>query len=240
MTALWRLSWMEATFFMRERQAVFWTFFLPAFMLVFFGTVFGGPGYIEFLVAGLVGMNLMATSLFAVGTMLVGYRERGILRRLRVTPLTPGTFIAAQVLNRYVLGLIQAGFLLSLGRWWFGTSPRGSLAALFVVITLGLLSFMALGFAIASLVRHQATANGIANVIFIPALFLGGAYFPADTFPPMLRAVGSALPLAPFLAAFRDVYGVGRALADVSWPLLAVGAWGAVGAVLSVRFFRWE
>lgn len=59
MTALWRLSWMEATFFMRERQAVFWTFFLPAFMLIFFGTVFGGPGYIEFLVAGLVGMNLM-------------------------------------------------------------------------------------------------------------------------------------------------------------------------------------
>jgi ABC-2 type transport system permease protein len=240
MTALWRMSRMEAKFFVRERQAVFWTFFLPAFMLIFFGKVFGGPGYSDFLVAGLVGMNLMSVSLFAIGTVLVGYRERGILRRLRVTPLSPAAFIAAHVLNRYVISLIQACFLLALGYWLFGVKPRGSLAAVFVVVTLGLFSFMALGFTIASTVRHQATANGIANLILLPALFLGGAYFPTDTFPPLLRAFGTALPLAPFLAAFRDVYGVGLSLADVAAPLLTISAWGVAGIALSVRFFRWE
>jgi ABC-2 type transport system permease protein len=240
MTALWRMSRIEATFFVRERQAIFWTFFLPAFMLTFFGKVFGGPGYIDFLVAGLVGMNLMSMSLFALGTVLVGYRERGILRRLRLTPLTASTFIAAHVINRYVIGVIQACFLLGLGYALFGVAPRGSLAAIFVVVTLGLLSFMAMGFAIASLVRHQATASGIGNLIFLPALFLGGAYFPTDTFPPIVRALGSTLPLAPFLAAFRDVYGAGRALVDVARPLAIIGGWGAICAALSVRFFKWE
>lgn len=240
MTALWRMSWMEATFFVRERQAMFWTFFLPAFMLAFFGTAFGGPGYTEFLVAGLVGMNLMSMSLFSLGTVLVGYRERGILRRLRLTPLSAAAFIGAHVLNRYVIGIIQAVFLLSFGYVLFGVTPRGSLFAVLVIISLGLLSFMAIGFTIASIVRHQASAAGIANLLFLPALFLGGAYFPTDTFPPVLRTVGLALPLAPFLAAFRDVYGAGRGLADVASPLLTIAGWGAAGALVSVRFFRWE
>jgi ABC-type multidrug transport system permease subunit len=234
------MSRMEATFFVRERQALFWTMFLPAFMLTFFGKVFGGPGYIDFLVAGLVGMNLMSMSLFSLGAVLVGYRERGILRRLRVTPLTAATFVAAHVLNRYALGVVQAVFLLLLGYLLFGVTPRGSITAIFVVVTLGLFCFLAMGLTLASTVRHLATANGIANLVFLPSLFLGGAYFPTDAFPPLLRTIGSALPLAPFLAAFRDVYGGGHSLADVVTPLVTIAVWGGVGAAVSVRFFKWE
>jgi ABC-2 type transport system permease protein len=240
MTMLWRMSRMEATFFVRERQALFWTMFLPAFMLTFFGKVFGGPGYTEFLVAGLVGMNLMSMALFSLGAVLVGYRERGILRRLRVTPLTAGTFVAAHVLNRFVIGVVQACFLLLLGYLLFGVTPRGGIFAIFIIVTLGLFCFLSIGLMLASTVRHIATANGIANLVFLPALFLGGAYFPIDTFPPLLRTIGSALPLAPFLAAFRAVYGGGRSLADVAVPLVTIVVWGLVGAVVSVRFFRWE
>jgi ABC-2 type transport system permease protein len=179
-------------------------------------------------------------SLFSLGAVLVGYRERGILRRLRLTPLTAATFIAAHVLNRYLIGVAQACFLLLLGYVLFGVTPHGDIFAIFIVVTLGLFCFLSMGLTLASTVRHIATANGIANLVFLPALFLGGAYFPTDTFPPLLRTAGSALPLAPFLTAFRGVYGGGRPLADLAVPLVTIVAWGVAGALVSVRFFRWE
>jgi ABC-2 type transport system permease protein len=191
-------------------------------------------------VPGLVGMNLMSVSFFSVGALLVGYRERGVLKRLRATPLTPATFIAAQILNRYAITLAQALILFVLAWLVFGVRPRGSPAAVLVALTVGLLAFMTLGFTIASLARTQASATGIANVFFLPALFLGGAYFPVETFPPLLRTIGTSLPLAPFLEGFRGIYSRGLPLDAVSGPLLIVAGWGVVGALLSVRLFRWQ
>nr|HQU74860.1 ABC transporter permease [Calditrichia bacterium] len=144
-------------------------------------------GYMNFLVPGLIGFSLMSTCLFSIGVVVVSYREKGKLRRLAVTPLPKIIFIGGQILNRYLVVLLQAILLIGIAVLIFEVRVVGSFFNLFVTISTGMFAFIALGYAVASVSKTPETASGIANVLFLPMTFFSGVYFSTEGLPAFLK-----------------------------------------------------
>ena len=196
--------------------------------------------YIDFLVPGLLAMALSQSAVFGVAGTLVSWRERGIFRRLKVTPLPIGEFSVARVISHLLLALAQAAILLAVGWAFFGVHLGVNLAALVPLVVAGALCFIAIGFLVGAVSRTQDAAAAIGNVITLPMVFLAGVFFPLTTAPGWLREVAKFLPLTYLANGLRDVAIRGHAIGG-TLPDLAVllGVTLAVGLV-SLRFFRWE
>lgn len=196
--------------------------------------------YIDFLVPGLLAMALAQSAVFGVAGTLVSFRERGIFRRLRVTPLPLGEFAFARVLTHLALALAQAVILLAVGRIFFGVHLGIDAAALIPLVAMGALCFIAIGFFVGSVARSQDAAAAIGNVITLPMVFLAGVFFPLDAAPSWLQTLARALPLTYLANGLRDVAIRGESFASTlpDLGILAAVALGVVG--LSLRFFRWE
>lgn len=194
--------------------------------------------YIDFLTPGMIGMTIMFTNL-AVGFMLVNWREMGILRRLGVTPLSPGLLIASQAVSFALLSATQVTLLLVVGRLVFDVRIEGSYVLLGVTGMLGVFSMLALGYTIASFARTVQSFSAAQQLLAFPMLFLGRSYFPIDP-PPALMPVVQAVPLTHLNDALREVINRGGGIGDlwVSW-LVLVG-WTLVAGVISIRLFRWQ
>jgi len=196
--------------------------------------------YIDFLVPGIIGMSIMSTCLFTIGMVVVAYREKGKLRRLSVTPLPKHLFIAGQILNRYFIVLLQAFLLLGLGILVFKVQMVGNMLSFLVVLTVGMLTFIALGFVIASIAKTTETASGIANVLFLPMIFLSGVYFSVDGIPKFLKPFVEFLPLTHLVRAIRAIFNHGVSLFDVLPQLGVLTVWMMICFALSVKLFKWE
>jgi len=196
--------------------------------------------YIDFLVPGLLAMALSQSAVFGVAGTLVSWRERGIFRRLKVTPLPIGEFSVARVISHLLLALAQAAILLTVGWAFFGVHLGINLAALVPLVAAGALCFIAIGFLVGALSRTQEAADAIGNLITLPMVFLAGVFFPLTTAPGWLREVAKFLPLTYLANGLRDVAIRGHAIGS-TMPDLAVllGVALALGLV-SLRFFRWE
>ncbi len=196
--------------------------------------------YIDFLVPGLIGFSLMTTSLFSIGVVVVSYREKGKLRRLAVTPLPKAVFIAGQILNRYFIVLLQAIVLIVLAYFVFDVEIVGSLGTFFAALSLGMLTFISLGYAVASISETPETASGIANVLFLPMTFLSGVYFSVDGFPAFIKPLVEFLPLTHLIRAIRGVFNNGLGLADILPEMGILLVWLIVCFLFSMKKFRWE
>lgn len=194
--------------------------------------------FVDFLTPGMVGMTVMWVNL-GVGFLLVTWREEGILRRLGVTPLRPGTLIGSQAVSFAMISLVQVTIILAMGRFLFDVHVAGSYLLLAMTVALGVAAMLSLGYVIASLMRTVTSVNAVVNLVAFPMIFLGGSYFPLDT-PPALGPVVQALPLTHLNDALREIVNHGNGLGDlwVSWAALA--AWIAGGFLVSMRLFRWE
>jgi len=196
--------------------------------------------YIDFLVPGLLAMALAQSAVFGVAGTLVSFRERGIFRRLRVTPLPLGEFAFARVLTHLALALAQAAILLAIGRAFFGVHLGLDVVALIPLVAMGALCFIAIGFFVGSVARTQDAAAAIGNVVTLPMVFLAGVFFSLDTAPGWLQQVARLMPLTYLADGLRDVAIRGHSLAS-TLPDLGILAGVTVGVVLlSLRFFRWE
>ena len=201
------------------------------------GLVFVDGAY---LVPGLIGFSLMSTCLFSIGVVVVSYREKDKLRRLAVTPLPKAIFISGQILNRYLIVLLQAVLILAIALSFFEVTLVGSAIHLFAVLTVGMMAFIAIGYAVASVSATTETASGIANVLFLPMTFLSGVYFSVDGLPGFLQPLVEILPLTHLVRAIRAVFNEGLTVLDV-WPQLAILAgWFVACFLFSVRRFKWE
>jgi len=196
--------------------------------------------YIDFLVPGLIGFSLMSTCLFSIGVVVVSYREKGKLRRLAVTPLPKSIFIAGQIITRYGIVLLQALILIGVSFILFHVRPVGNLLALWAALTIGMLAFIALGYAIASIANTPETASGIANMLFIPMTFLSGVYFSVDGIPGFLKPLVEFLPLTHLVRAIRQIFNYGASLSTLWLPITVLAVWLAVCFLFSVKKFRWE
>lgn len=196
--------------------------------------------FIDFFVPGILAMSLMNSGVIGLSTAFVIYRERGILRRIKVTPFPLTSFILARVLSQLIVAVAQSLILVGLARLIFGLDVRGNPLLILVVILVGALAFLAIGFAISGFARNAETAASYANLVTFPMLFLSGVFFGIESAPAWLQPITRVLPLAYLVDALREPMTRGRGLGAVWLDLVVLVATFAVAMVFAVRFFRWD
>jgi ABC-2 type transport system permease protein len=192
-----------------------------------------------FLIPGILGMALMQLGVFGAVT-LVAQREKLILKRLGATPLPRWTLVGSNVVLRLMIGLVQAVLIVGIGIAVFGVQVLGSLWLMAIVVILGALAFIAIGYLVAAFAPTEDAANGIVQVIQFPMMFLSGVFFPIEIMPAVLRPVAAVLPLTYLGDALRQVMVNGSAFAPLPVDLAVLAGWLVVCLAISSRYFRWQ
>jgi ABC-2 type transport system permease protein len=199
-----------------------------------------GNRYIDFLVPGLLGLNLMGGGMWGVGFVLVDMRVRKLLKRLVATPMNRGDFLMAILTARLVFLLPDMVLLLLVGILGFGVPVRGSFVVLGLVILVGSFCFAGIGMVTASRAEKAETVTGLMNLVMLPQWLLSGTFFSSERFPDAVQPFIQALPLTQLNNAFRDVMLEGKGLDEMGWRLLVLLAWGAASFFLALKWFRWR
>jgi len=199
-----------------------------------------GSRYIDFLIPGLLGMNLMGSAIWGMGFAIVDARRRKLMKRLIATPMPRHYYLLSFLLSRLIMLVVEVGFLVGFGVLVFKVPVRGSLADLVVLCVLASLSFGALGLLIASRARTIEAASGLMNLVMMPMWIVSGVFFSAQRFPDMLQPVIRALPLTATIDALRANMLQGSNLPQVSPQLLVLAVWLAVCFPLALKLFRWR
>lgn len=194
--------------------------------------------YYDFLLPGLVAMGVMNFSITGMSVAIAQYREKRILKRILATPLRPVRFLAAQVLARLLLAVVQAALILAVGVFVFGAQVYGNVVWIFVLVTVANLIFLNIGFAIAGRVANPDAAQGVASAVALPMMFLSGVFFPTDTLPSLLQSVVLFFPLTPLIEALRAVSVEGLSITDTGPQLLLLGAWVLASFAIAGAAFR--
>lgn len=196
--------------------------------------------YVDWVLPGILGMNIMFGSLFGVGYVIVRYRQNGVLKRLQATPVTPLAFISAQLASR-ILIVLAINTLIFLGCLWFlDLLVVGSSAALLVVGILGAMAMVALALLIASRTDSEEFAGGMLNIATWPMMFLSEVWFSLDEAPHWLVSLSNLMPLTHIVKAGRAIMLDGATLAAVSNHLLWLAGLCALFTLLAARLFRWH
>lgn len=196
--------------------------------------------YIDYLVPGIIGMTLMFNGVFAIAGVMTTMREKGILRRLKVTPVSRSAILAALITTRMIITFLGVLLILLVGIVGFGVALQGNPLILVFLIVLGSLSFTTFGFAVSSYAKTIESAESMANVVTMPMMFLGDVFLPVSLMPAFMQPIAGALPLRYLTEALRDVGLHGAGLFEIVWPVLGVFVWGTFGFFLAVYLFRWE
>jgi ABC-2 type transport system permease protein len=196
--------------------------------------------FMDVFAPGILAMSLMNSGVIGLATAFVTYRERGILRRIRVTPFPLTSFILARVISQLLVAGLQAVIVVGMAWAFFGLHLRGNPLVTLVAIVAGSLAFLAIGFAISGIAPNAETAASYANLITFPMLFLSGIFFSMENAPAWLRPITRVLPLSYLVDALREPMTFGNGL-EAIWPdLLALLATFGVAMAIAVRFFRWD
>jgi ABC-2 type transport system permease protein len=235
----------EQRVYWRNVPSAFFTFFLPILFLVFLG-LFGrdrivdGRPYADFFVPGMLGMAVVMTTFAGLAITLVIRRERGMLKRVRGTPLPPIVYLGALVTSTALVLALEALVVLFLGDVAFGVPLPSRWWEIVLLVALGAASFAGIGIAVTRFVPNAEGSSAVVNAMYLPVLFLSGAFFPVHGLPAFLRWFADALPLTHLLDAMRSVFVDGGVGSDDLAGLLVVVLWGVGGAAVALRTFRWE
>ncbi len=195
--------------------------------------------FISYIVPSILGMALMQLGVFSA-VPLVADREKQILKRLNATPLRRWQLVGSNVLMRLLIAIAQAVIIIGVGSALFGVELAGNFALLGALVVLGALSFIALGYVIASFATTEESANGMTSVVQFPLMFLSGTFFPIDGMPDFLQTIARVLPLTYLSDALRQVMVDGTPFAPL-WVCFAVLAgFLVVCFAIAARFFRWQ
>jgi len=248
MKSLLKMTWMEAKLFLREPVGAFFTLAFPLIMLFIFGTVFSnvpaGPGSggvegIGNLIPAFIAMVIGITGLMAVTITMATYRENGILRRLRTTPVSPMIIMLAQVVVVFTMTALGTSLLVIAGKLVYHVRFVGSVLSMMGGFILGSLSFFGIGFILAGIMPTARTAQVVAMVLLYPMLILSGAAWPRELMPEAVQKVAAFLPLSYVVNLLRGLW-VGQRWGD---HLLDVGVLVGMlllGIIISAKTFRWE
>ncbi|HSN32223.1 MAG TPA: ABC transporter permease, partial [Ideonella sp.] len=199
-----------------------------------------GSRYIDFLVPGLLGLNLMSSGMWGIGYVIVEMRTRKLIKRLLATPMRKRDFLIAFGAMRGLFLLGELPLLIGFAWLAFHVGVRGSSALLLACATLGALTFAGLGLLTASRAQNTQTANGLINLVQMPMFLLSGVFFSSERFPEVLQPFIRALPLTALNDALRGVMIDGAGLHAVARPMLIVCAWGFGSFALALKLFRWR
>jgi ABC-type multidrug transport system permease subunit len=199
-----------------------------------------GSRYVDFVVPGLLGMNLMGSGIWGLGFSIVDARRKKLLKRMIATPMSRTQFLASFVLSRLTLLIIEVGALVGFALLVFGVPVRGSPLSLLAICLLSALAFGALGLLIASRARTIEGASGLMNLVMLPMWIFSGVFFSAARFPDALQPFIQALPLTAVNDALRASMLEGAGWSRLAPELAIVAAWLVVSFALAVRLFRWR
>ena len=199
-----------------------------------------GSRYIDWLVPGLLGMQLMSGSLWGVAYAIVDTRQRKLLKRLVATPMRRRDYLLSYIVSRLVFVLIETPLLLWFAKVAFGVAIRAPMVEILLVSSLGAASFAGIALLCASRAQNTETANGLVNLVTFPMIILCGVFFSASRFPAALQFPIRLLPLAALNESLRSLVNDGASLAALGFPLAVMTAWGVVTFVAALKLFRWS
>jgi ABC-2 type transport system permease protein len=199
-----------------------------------------GSRYIDWLVPGLLGMNIMGTGMWGVGFAIVQARSKKLLKRLIATPMSKTHFLLSLVLSR--LATLSLEVIIIIGFAWiaFGVAVHGHLWALALLALLGAITFGGLGLFVASRARTIEAVSGLMNLVMLPMWVLSGVFFASTNFPDAMQPFIHVLPLTALNDAMRAVVNEGRSLSAVVPQIVTLALWGASSFLLSLKLFRWQ
>ncbi|MEM7334512.1 MAG: ABC transporter permease [Chloroflexota bacterium] len=245
MNAFIKMTWTELKLNLREPVGAFFTLAFPVLLLVLFGGIygnepsefFGGFGTVDVSVPGYIGMIIGTVGMIGIPITISNYREQGILRRYRATPIKPGVILWSQVAVNVLMALLGILILIIAGRLLydlrFPAGPWGILPA----IIIGSLGFFSLGFVLASVLGTPRTAQAVGMALFYPMLFLSGAALPRQIMPETIQRIAEFLPLTHVVILLEDLWF------DNSWNLVSTAVILAMFAIclfVTRRTFKWE
>lgn len=199
-----------------------------------------GSRYIDFLIPGLIGLNLLGTGMWGVGFPVATARQQKLLKRMIATPMRRRDYLLALMFARHVWLALEVAAVLGFGMIAFHVAVRGSWLAFALVVLVGAMAFSALGLLVASRARTIEAVSGLMNFAMLPMWLLSGTFFTAERFPAVLQPLVQALPLTVVNNALRAIMNEGAGLAACSAPLAILGAWTLVTFAVALRIFRWE
>jgi ABC-type multidrug transport system permease subunit len=199
-----------------------------------------GSRYIDFLIPGLLGMNLMGSAIWGMGFTIVDSRRKKLMKRLVATPMPRHYYLLSFALSRLLLLVAEVGVLVGFGALVFHVPLRGSLVDLGALCVLGSMSFGAIGLLIASRVQTIEAASGIMNLVMMPMWIVSGVFFSAQRFPDLLQPVIKVLPLTAIIDALRANMLQGAGFAQLAPQMAILGCWMVACFTLALRIFRWR
>ena len=199
-----------------------------------------GSRYIDFLVPGLIGMNVMGTGMWSIGFSVVNARLKKLLKRMIATPMRRSQYLAAQFLSRVVFLVLEVGIVAVFAWLVFSVSIRGSLALFALVCLMGGMAFGGLGLLIASRAKTLEAISGLMNLVMMPMWICSGVFFSYERFPDAVLPFIRARPLTALNDALRAVMNDGAGAAQVAPQLLNLAVWGVVTYFAGLKLFRWQ
>jgi ABC transporter DrrB family efflux protein len=199
-----------------------------------------GARYIDFLIPGLLGMNLMSTGIWSIAFAVTTARNRKLLKRLLATPMRKSDYLLSHMLSRLVFLIFEIVFLIGFGWIFFGVAVRGSILLLLAICLVYALSFCGLGLLVASRVSTVEGASGLANLVLLPMWIVSGVFFSSERFPDAMQPFIRALPLTAVNEALRGVINEAQGIAGIAPQMAIVLAWGLVSFAVALKIFRWR
>jgi ABC transporter DrrB family efflux protein len=199
-----------------------------------------GSRYIDFLIPGLIGLNLLSAGLWGVGYAVVRMRNEKLLKRLMSTPIRRSNFLLSFILGRLVFLPAELGLVIGFAWLVFGVPVRGSLLTLFAVAALGACTFTGLGLLLAARTSSTESVQGYMNIVAVPMWILSGVFFSSDHFPDAIQPLIRILPLTALNDAMRGIMLDGTGIAGIAPKLAVLVAWGVISFALTLRIFRWR
>ncbi len=199
-----------------------------------------GSRYIDFLIPGLLGMNLMGGSIWGIGFSIVTARSKKLLKRLMATPMSRAQYLLSFLFSRLVFLILEVVTLVGFGHWAFGVPLRGSLVTLFLICLLAAISFGGLGLLSASRARTTEAVSGIMNFMMLPMWIFSGVFFSSSNFPRVVQPFIRLLPLTAVNDALRANMLEGASLPVITPQLLIIITWGVVTFFTALKLFRWR
>ena len=231
----------------REYIALFFSIIFCPMLLLIFGMVygnepsqmFGGSGTVDVMLPSVVGLVFAGTGLISLPVAVAGSRERGELRRYRMTPLSPMAFLAADVIMYFIISVIGMLIVLLIGHFGYDSSFTGSIPLLIYGFVLSGIAVFAIGLFIASVSRTAKVAQTLGMVIGFPMMFLSGASMPVEFMPDAMDKVIKAMPLSYSVSMMRDIWE-GAGLADLKGDSFVLLAVAGVFILITAVIFKWD
>jgi ABC-2 type transport system permease protein len=227
--------------FWRNPSAAFFNFVLPLLFLVAGGAILhGSQSQLDKLVPAIAGMSVMSTTFTALAYNIVFLRERGVLKRIRGTPLPTGSYLGGVACNAVTNTALQIAIVVVAGRVAFGIGWPQDWVELVMFVLAGVVCLASLGVAFAHVIPNFESTAAYVNAVFLPVVFVSFYAFDTTGAPTFIRNVADALPLKPLIDGLYGAMVTGTSLNDNLDALAVIGLWGVFGVWLAVRGFTWE